>query len=146
MPLEATDAHELAEAPGLGPPLGPRDTPEPQREGDVVLDGEPRQQVGLLEDHGLMAEGVAIGSRSVPELAAAEGHVAGRGRGETRQHPQEGGLAAPRRSDESDDLAGRELEIERPDGVDLPVSCPEPLLDGVDPYGQPTASSSSSLV
>ncbi|MPM59979.1 hypothetical protein SDC9_106825 [bioreactor metagenome] len=78
-----------------------RQLSEPQPEGDVV----PHVQVGEdgvgLEDHG----GVPPVGRDVVHPVIAEEDSSGGGILESSHHPEEGGLAAPRGSEEGDELS-----------------------------------------
>ena len=78
-----------------------------ERQLDVALDAPPVEQDRCLEDHPVVA--VAAGLRR--RLAVDEDLAGGR-RGEVADDPQQGGLAAARRPDERDELAGPDRQVD----------------------------------
>ena len=105
-----------------------------EAEFDIVLHGAPRQQPELLKHHGAIGAGAA-------DRPAVHEHLAGIRLGQAQQHVEEGALAAAGRTDDRQELAFLDLDVEtakrahrgavlRPEGqVDvaaLDVPCHEP--------------------
>src|SRR4051812_4263934 len=78
--------------------LGFADAAHLWAEGDVLQHGPPREQRERLEHH------ATVGSRAV-HRPAVEQDLAARVRNETRDHVEDGGLAAARRPHDADELA-----------------------------------------
>ena len=97
-----------------------RRLPQPEAEGDVVVDGEVRVERVALEDHG----DVAVARGHVIDDALADSKHALADALEPGHHAERGRLAAARRADEHHELAVADLEIHprhgaRPVGIDL---------------------------
>ena len=120
---EAVQAHQLEELDDPWSCAASRGTPR-RRSGklDVLAHGQPREQRRLLEHEGGLA---------------AEDDLAGRRLVEAGHQVEQGGLAATRRSDQADELAGLDLERDPIEGEDGVVPAPEALGDGV--QGRPAA-------
>ena len=84
------------------------DAADPEAVGDVLADGQMREQRQRLEHH---AE-VALVRGRIGEVLAVEPDAAGGRRLEARRSAQQRGLAAARRPEQADELAVRELEID----------------------------------
>ena len=92
--------------------------PEPfvvKRHGDVLADGQRRIKRVELEDHG----DVALLRRQLVHAPPRDHDIARRGTLETGDHAQRRRLAAARRAEQADDLAGRHGEIDIPDGDEV---------------------------
>src|SRR4051794_3520125 len=87
-----------------------------QPEGDIVPDGEPGQARILLEDD------TDPGRHVARDALPLEGDGAGAGRGQPGERLQQRGLAAAGGADHGDELAAREIEIDRPERVDRRVA------------------------
>ena len=83
-----------------------------EAEGDIVLDGQVREQRIGLEHH----VGRPPIGRHAREILAVEQDVAGIRPLETGDHPQQRGLAAPGRSEQREELAGINVERQPIDG------------------------------
>ena len=104
-PLELQDARRLAD-PLLD--LGLGHLAELEAEGEVVADRHVRVERVALEHHG----DVAVLRRDVVDHLVADAQLALGDLLEPRDHPQAGGLPAPRRPDEHHELAVADLEVE----------------------------------
>ena len=82
-------------------------------EGDVVEHGQVREQAVGLEDH----PHVALVRRDPGDVLAAHRDGAGRRLVEAGEDPQRGGLAAARRAEQGDQLAGLEVQGEPVEGA-----------------------------
>ena len=85
------------------------DAARPQGEGDVVVDGEMREQRIALEDH---AE-IAPLRRQPGHVAAVEQHAPAAGRDEAGDAHQDRRLARAGRAEQRDELAGLDRQIGR---------------------------------
>ena len=85
-----------------------------QRQLDVLDHGAPVEQPGLLEGHAVLLVEPGLGGR-----LAVDPDVAGRRLDEVGDQPQQRRLAAPRRPDQADELAGRDGEVDVDERVDL---------------------------
>jgi hypothetical protein len=88
-----------------------------EREAHVRGDRHVRVQRVVLEHH----RDVAVGRVDVGDVAVADADRAAVDRLEAGQHAQRGRLAAAGRSDEDEELAVADLEVERVDGGALPA-------------------------
>jgi hypothetical protein len=99
------------------PPFGPVDAALPaQAVRDVVLDRQVREQRVALED-GVDRPLVCRHRRHVD---AVEQDPAGGRLLEAGDHPQRGRLAAPRRTDQGEELAGLDVQVQVVDGRRVP--------------------------
>jgi hypothetical protein len=85
------------------------DAPRPQREGDVVEDGEVGIERVVLKHH----RHVAAGGRDVVDLAIADPNGAGVDRLESGEQPQQRGLAAAGGAEQHQAFAVGDVEIDR---------------------------------
>ena len=92
--------------------LGVRGVGEPQRERDVLVDGQVGVEGVVLEDH----RQVAVAGRQVVDPVAADDHVPAGDVLEPHDHPQQGGLPAPRRTDEDQELSVLDVDAHVVDG------------------------------
>ena len=104
--------HRAEELFGSLPPLGLADAAQAQRQLDVSLHGEPREEGRFLEHQGDPAPGV---------------DSPGGGLVEAGDEVEERALAAARRADEADELAGADLEGHAVEGVDGGLAVTEDL-------------------
>ena len=88
------------------------DTAKLQGKRNVVLDAVPRKQVGVLEYHAELADGLSVARIAVPKCATARAHVALSRLDEPGENAQERRLAATRLADQGDKLRARNLEID----------------------------------
>jgi len=91
-------------------------------EDDVAEDRAPREQAGLLEHHG------AIGAR-LRDLAPVEREGSGGDRDEAVDRVEERRLAAARRADDREELAGPHREVDALDRGEEGVRALQPVLD-----------------
>ena len=101
-------------------PLGLRGAPHCERETDVLANTEVRIERVVLEDH----RDVAVLGRQVVDAHAVDLDVPRAGLLEPGDAAERGGLAASRRAEEHEELAGRDVERER---VERRGVRPEPL-------------------
>jgi hypothetical protein len=110
-------------------PLSRADPAQPQSEGHVLPHRHVREQRIGLEHHAH----IALGGRDVGNVFAADGDVAGVGVLQPCEQAQRGGLAAARRAEQRDELAGMQGQVEpvqRDDGTVVPAQPLHPHLDG----------------
>ena len=96
------------------------DAPQPQRQLDVGAHGEPREQRRLLEHEGDAAPGVDGAGRRLVEPG---------------DEVEQRALAAARRADEADELAGLDLEVDAVEGGHGAVAVPVDLRHAVEADG-----------
>ena len=105
-----------ADLSGLSAPLRLRDLLDLERVGDVVDDGHVRVERVVLEDHGDVA-----GARGQPRhVSVADHDRAGGRRLEPGERPQQRRLPAARRTEEREELAVLDLDVELVDRPDAP--------------------------
>ena len=75
--LETLDADEGTEIGGFCAALGFGDATELQRQRDIVLYGQPRKQIGVLEHHAHIGDRARISRVVVPQIATTDAHDAG---------------------------------------------------------------------
>ena len=85
-----------------------RQLSEPECEREVLAHGHVRVERVVLKDH----RDVAVLRRDVVHEAVANVQTARRDRLEPRDHPERRALAAPRRTDEHDELAVSDVEVD----------------------------------
>ena len=105
---EVGEVHQLEEAPNRRRDVGGGMAAGLQAEGDVLGDGEMREQRVVLEHHADVAAMRRLGG----DVLAVEPHAAAVGFQEAGDDAQQGGLAAARRSQQRDEFAGRHLEVD----------------------------------
>ncbi len=101
---EAQDPRGLGHPP---PPFGLRGPADPQAELQVLADRQVRVQRIVLEDHGHVP---GLGGKVV-DGCAADGDGPGAEGLEAGDHPQHGGLSAPRRSHQDHELVVADLQV-----------------------------------
>ena len=104
----ALQAHHVERARDALSLLGFRDAAHRQRVGDVLPDGEVREQRVVLEHH---AE-VALVRRGSRDRLAVEHDVAGGRRLEAGEHHQRRRLARARRTEQGEELAALDVQVE----------------------------------
>ena len=109
--LVAGQVDELERLAAPAGDLGLLDPLALEAEGDVVADVEVGEQGVVLEDH---VDRPLVG-RVVGHVAAAQLDPAARRQLETADHPQGRRLAAARRSEEREEFAGLDVEVDRID-------------------------------
>ena len=109
--------HQLERGQSAHPPLGAGCAGLLQPEGHIGQHAPPGQQARVLKDKGQRRMGGGVG---------LDGHVPRRGLGQGHQHPQQGRLAHPRGAHEGDELAPRDVEVERAQHI----RAPPVLLEG----------------
>ena len=123
-PAQAGELDEVERLLDAGVDLPPIDPPHPQTEGDVLRHGHVREQRIVLEDHADIArEGL-----QVLDMPPLEVDLAGVRREEPGDQPERRRLAASRRSEQGDELALRDGQVERAHGGDDA----EALLDALE--------------
>ncbi|GGY79703.1 hypothetical protein GCM10010300_24460 [Streptomyces olivaceoviridis] len=117
----------------LRPPLGPLPAVHPgvpQCQADAAAYGMPREQPRRLEHH--------AGRLARPRLGTGHPHRAVRGLLESGDQPQQRALAAAGGTDQDQELAGGDGQVDRPDGGDG-LSAPAVLVgDVVEAHGSGT--------
>ena len=113
------EPHPAGPFPGAGQTVLPGHAGQEQRQRDVLRQGEGGEEVEELEDE---ADPVAPQRRQplvvqLREVDAVDGHRPRRGPVHAPAEVQERGLAAPGRSHDGHELAGRELQTDAPQGV-----------------------------
>src|SRR5207253_10208943 len=103
--VEAENACDLLDSPAL---LRLRDLSHAEPEDEVLVHGLVRVERVVLEDH----RDVALARGQVVDDAIADPDLAVGDLLEPGDHPERRRLAAPRRADEDDELALRDLEVE----------------------------------
>ena len=109
---------DLLDRPGARfEPRGARDAAKLERQRHVVEQVAPRQQVGVLEDVGdrRPSSGRVLGGSPMAPLDVADDGAAGRPV-EAGDQPQQGRLAAARRPQQGEELAGLDVEVDALDG------------------------------
>jgi hypothetical protein len=107
-------ADEVEQRLGLRAPLGPRGAADGERVGDVLADGEMREERERLEHH---AE-VALVGRHAGYVGAPDEDLPCRRRLEPRDQAQQRGLAAARRAEQADEAPARDVQRHAVDGGD----------------------------
>ena len=111
--LEAGDADELSE---VADPLSTRaraDAAQFQRKGDILLNGEPWKQIGVLKHHTEIFHGLVVAPLARPEIASRDADIAGGRRDEAGHQTQHRGLAAAGGTDQHHELAARHVDVGR---------------------------------
>jgi hypothetical protein len=121
---ELDEVEHLADA---TPHLVVRDLPPAQSEGDVLVDGEVREQRVVLED----GVDVALERREIGDVGLAEEDRAGAGLLEAADHPQRRRLAAARRPEKREELAPLDREGEVVDGREVTELLGDPVQSNV---------------
>ncbi len=134
--VTVTEAGQADEAECVPGTLRPARSPQPVA--DVARDRHVWEERVVLEDH---AHPASLGRHENPrrgDRVPGEHDAPGVGPLEARQQSQEGGLPAPRRAEEGEDLTPRDLEGHPVHGHDLSVAFGELLADhgGARPGGE----------
>ena len=109
---------------GRGATLGLAHPADPQRVGDVVADVHVREQGVILEDH----RHAALARLGVRDVLLADRELAGGDALQPGDRPQQRGLPATRRTEQREELAVRDLDVDavdtsHPAGVLLDELC-----------------------
>ncbi len=108
------EAHEVEQFERPFAPGGARRPPEPQRQGHIGRRVAVRQEVEVLEDHrGLGPRGSQLTSAQLGQLDAVDLDRARVGPGEEVDGAQERRLAGAGASEDAEDLAGGDVEVDR---------------------------------
>src|SRR4030042_4221986 len=118
--LEPLQPNEIDQLRGHLLHLGFRNPLDLQAELDVLPDGAPRKESELLEDH-------PAGLTCDPRLVPANGNVAPGGGLRASDYPEDGSLAASRRTEETHELSLLHIQIESLKCLDLPLVLREDL-------------------
>ena len=111
-PLEALDTDQPAQLARLLPPLASGHAAQPQRQGDVVLDRRPGEQVAILEDDAELVDGGPVPLAAVPEGTSHDADDPAARSEQAAHDPQQGRLAASGRAQDHDHLAGLHGEVD----------------------------------
>ena len=125
------EAHDRERRRHVAPPVGAPQRREQQRQLDVLLRRQHRQQVVELEDEADVAGAPACQppARQVIDAVPGDGDRALRRRVESAHQVQQGRLARPRGPHQGEEVALRDLDIDAPQHVDPLRSAPEHLVD-----------------
>jgi len=115
-------AHELEQRSRAFAPHCAVNAAELKRKRDVVNRRAPRQQAGLLEDHRPIRSGLC-------DLPPVQGQAAGADRLQPIDRVEERRLAAARRSDDREELARPDHQINTLDGGEQRPRTLHPVLD-----------------
>ena len=112
-------------------PLGARERRQEQRQLDVAVRGEHRDQVVGLEHEADVARAPRreLAARHRGDLVARHGHGAGRRDVQPAQEVQQRRLARAARAHERDELAGVHVQVQALEDVDLLAAAPVALVE-----------------